>query len=103
MGKDKLNMTILYIEQNVLDKIETAKIIDEFAKEKLRNKVVCEITTSPIDGATSEYMYPPGMVGFRRETIAAQTERDARGRDSGFTGEKSRFSVNLEVNRLSDN
>ncbi|GFX89700.1 uncharacterized protein TNCV_3711321 [Trichonephila clavipes] len=46
---------------------------------------------------------PPGMVGFTRGTIAAQNETDARGRDSGFTGEKSRFSVNVEVNRLSDN
>ncbi|GFX02278.1 retrovirus-related Pol polyprotein from transposon opus [Trichonephila clavipes] len=33
----------------------------------------------------------PGMVGFRGETIVAETETDARGRDSGFTGEKSRF------------
>ncbi|GFW23458.1 hypothetical protein TNCV_3805551 [Trichonephila clavipes] len=37
------------------------------------------------------------------ETIATQNETDARGRDSGFTDEKSRFSVNVEVNRLSDN
>ncbi|GFU93008.1 tigger transposable element-derived protein 6 [Trichonephila clavipes] len=37
------------------------------------------------------------------EIIAALNETDARGRESGFTGEKPRFSVNVEVNRLSDN
>ncbi|GFV82815.1 hypothetical protein TNCV_4147831 [Trichonephila clavipes] len=45
----------------------------------------------------------PRNGGFREETIVVQTERDAKGRDSGFTGQKSRFSVNVEVNRLSDN
>ncbi|GFT63800.1 dimer_Tnp_hAT domain-containing protein [Nephila pilipes] len=41
IGEDKLNsMAILYIEKDVLDQIDTAKIIDEFAKEKSRRKVI---------------------------------------------------------------
>lgn len=41
MGEDRLNnMAILYIEQEILDEIDTAKIIDEFAKEKSRRKFI---------------------------------------------------------------
>ncbi|GFU26907.1 zinc finger MYM-type protein 1 [Nephila pilipes] len=41
MGEDKLNsMAILYIEQDVLNQIDTAKIIDQFAQEKSRRKVI---------------------------------------------------------------
>ena len=41
MGEDRLNnMAILYIEQEILDEIDTAKIIDEFAKEKTRRKFI---------------------------------------------------------------
>ncbi|GFW89643.1 hypothetical protein TNCV_1025271 [Trichonephila clavipes] len=64
---------------------------------------ISEVTTSPTDGATSEYMYPPGKTGFRGENDC-DAERDRRERrDSGFKGEKPRFSVNVEANRLSGN
>ncbi|GFV43344.1 hypothetical protein TNCV_1948571 [Trichonephila clavipes] len=43
------------------------------------------------------------MTGFRGGNDC-DAERDSRERrDSGFTGEKPRFLVNVEVNRLSDN
>ena len=41
MGENRLNnMAILYIEHDILEKIDTAKIIDEFAKEKSRRKFI---------------------------------------------------------------
>lgn len=39
MGKERLNnMAILYIEREILDRIDTAKIIDKFARNKARMK-----------------------------------------------------------------
>ncbi|GFU10960.1 hypothetical protein TNCV_2934471 [Trichonephila clavipes] len=69
-----------------------------------KSTAISEVTTSPIVGATSEYMYPaPGRMGFREENDC-DAERDRRERrDSGFTGKKPRFSVNVEANRLRDN
>ncbi|GFX18201.1 transposable element Tcb2 transposase [Trichonephila clavipes] len=41
LGEDKVNsMTLLYTDQDVLAQIDTAKIIDEFATEKSRRKVI---------------------------------------------------------------
>ncbi|GFT36761.1 hypothetical protein NPIL_300031 [Nephila pilipes] len=41
MREDKLNsIAILYKEQDVLDQIDTAKVIDEFGQEKSRRKVI---------------------------------------------------------------
>lgn len=41
MGEERLNsMAILYIEQEILNRINTAKIIDEFARNKARRKFI---------------------------------------------------------------
>lgn len=39
MGEGRLNnLAILYIEQEILNRIDTAKIIDDFARNKARRK-----------------------------------------------------------------
>ena len=41
MGEDRLNdMAILYIEKDILNQINTAKLIDKFAKNKARRKFI---------------------------------------------------------------
>ncbi|GFV63683.1 tigger transposable element-derived protein 6 [Trichonephila clavipes] len=76
----------------------------QITEVKPRDRYTVEkVTASPIDGTTSEYMYPHGVTGFRRENDCdAERDRHER-RDSGFTGEMPRFPVNVEANRLSDN
>jgi len=40
-GEDRLNdMAILYIEKDILNQINTDKVIDEFAKNKARRKLI---------------------------------------------------------------
>ncbi|ESN93471.1 hypothetical protein HELRODRAFT_88724, partial [Helobdella robusta] len=41
MGEQKLNnLVVLYIEQEIINSVDTAKIIDEFARSKARKKFI---------------------------------------------------------------
>ncbi|GFR08193.1 hypothetical protein TNCT_646661 [Trichonephila clavata] len=58
-----------------------------------------EVTTSPIDGAASEYMrHPPEWWVFEAEARATENEADVRETDSGLQARG-----HVLVNRLSDN
>ncbi|ESN97081.1 hypothetical protein HELRODRAFT_85855 [Helobdella robusta] len=41
MGEQKLNnLAVLYLEQEIMNSVDTAKIIDEFARSKARKKFI---------------------------------------------------------------
>ncbi|ESO02872.1 hypothetical protein HELRODRAFT_81061 [Helobdella robusta] len=41
MGEQKLNnLVVLYIEQEIINSVDTAKIIDEYARSKARKKFI---------------------------------------------------------------
>ncbi|GFW10668.1 hypothetical protein TNCV_4917871 [Trichonephila clavipes] len=85
------------VDHSRLSKINTV-LYDLGQTEVITEGSFDEVTTSPKEGATSEYMYPSGMTGFSGEN-ECDAERDRReGRDSDFTDEKPRFSFNVEAN-----
>ena len=69
MGEDRLNvMTILYIEKDIFNQINTDRVKDEFAKNKVRRKFILK---------NCYFIYfPVSLVELSNATFPPQVKRD---------------------------